>query len=85
VLLYNPQYLDNTIQYYRRNDGLQARPLGGKLPRIRKGQRVFLLASFLDKPQFRTSTQAAVKQFERRYKLVRVGKRPQIRTWEFTR
>jgi hypothetical protein len=85
VLLFTPQYLDNTIAYYRTNDGLQTRPLGGKLPKLRRGQRVFLLASFLDKPQYRTAAQSAVKHLERHYRLVQTGKRPQIRTWEFQR
>jgi hypothetical protein len=59
------------------------RPLGDGLPKVRKGNRVFLLASFLDKPQFRQSTADAVRKLRQRYRLVSQDKRPQIRTWEF--
>jgi hypothetical protein len=46
---------------------------------------VFLLASFLDKPQYRTATGDAVRRLSRRYDLVRRDSVPQIRTWEFSR
>jgi hypothetical protein len=46
---------------------------------------VFLLASFLDKPQYRAATKDAVRRLDRRYELVRRDSVPQIRTWEFRR
>jgi hypothetical protein len=84
LIVYSPQYVDSVVGYYER-EGLRIRPLDGGLPKLRRGQRVFLLASFLDKPQFRTATEDAVRRLSRRYDLVRRDSVPQIRTWEFSR
>jgi hypothetical protein len=82
-LLYAPQYLNTVIAYYGK--GVNARPLGDKLPRLHRGQHLFVLGSFLDKPVYRAAVQKAVKRLDRRYKLVSKSSRPQIRVWEFTR
>jgi hypothetical protein len=82
-LLYAPQYLNTVIAYYGK--GVNARPLGDKLPRLHRGQRLYVLGSFLDKPQYRAAIQKAVKRLDRRYRLVSTSARPQIRVWEFTR
>jgi 4-amino-4-deoxy-L-arabinose transferase-like glycosyltransferase len=82
VIVYAPQYLDHVIAYYE-HEGLRMRPLDDGLPRPRRGRRVFLLASFLDKPQYRTQTADAVRRLTRRHTLVRRDSVPQIRTWEF--
>jgi hypothetical protein len=60
-------------------------PADGKLPPPRRGQRVFVLASFLDKPQYRALADKVVKRLDRRSRLVHREAVPQIRTWEFTR
>jgi hypothetical protein len=85
VLVYAPAYLDHVITYYRNGSDLRMRPLANGVPRVGKGHKVFLLGSFLDKPQFRTAIDEAVHRLDRRYRLDRREKRPQIRTWEFSR
>jgi hypothetical protein len=84
LIVYSPQYVDSVVGYYER-EGLRVRPLDGGLPKLRRGQRVFLLASFLDKPQYRKATEDAVRRLSHRYDLVRRDSVPQIRTWEFSR
>jgi hypothetical protein len=84
VVVYSPKYIDTVVGYYDR-EGLKIRPLEDGLPKLRRGQRMFLLASFLDKPQYRKATDDAVRRLSRRYDLVRRDKVPQIRTWEFRR
>jgi uncharacterized membrane protein len=84
VIVYSPKYVDTVVGYYEER-GLQIRPLEDGLPRARRGQRVFLLASFLDKPQYSEATRDAVRRLERRYELVRRDRVPQIRTWESRR
>jgi hypothetical protein len=83
TLLYSPPYLNHVVGYYGR--GIRARPLGDALPRLRRGRRLYVLGSFLDKPAYREATAKAVKRLDRRYRLVRVSTRPQIRIWEFKR
>jgi hypothetical protein len=82
VVVYSPKYIDTVVGYYDR-EGLRIQPLEDGLPRARRGQRIFLLASFLDKPQYRKATEDAVRRLSRRYELVRRDTVPQIRTWEF--
>lgn len=84
LIVYSPQYVDHVVVYYE-HEGLRLRPLDAGLPRLHRGQRVFLLASFLDKPQYRKATGDAVSRLSRRYDLVRRDSVPQIRTWEFSR
>ena len=84
LVMYSPQYVDSVVGYYE-HEGLRKRPLDAGLPKLRRGQRVFLLASFLDKPQYRRATEDAVRRLSRRYDLVRRDSVPQIRTWEFSR
>ena len=84
IVVYSPKYIDTVVGYYGR-ERLRTQPLEDGLPRPRRGQRVFLLASFLDKRQYREATAEAVRRLSRRYELVRRDKVPQIRTWEFRR
>jgi hypothetical protein len=84
VIVYSPKYIDTVVAYYGEK-GLRTRPLEDGLPRARRGQRVFLLASFLDKPHYREATKDAVRRLDGRYELVRRDSVPQIRTWEFRR
>jgi hypothetical protein len=83
ALLYTPFYLNHVVTYYA--EGVRSRPLGTDVPRLRRGQRVFVLASFLDKPQYREAAARSVKQLDRRYELVAERRYPQIRVWEFER
>jgi hypothetical protein len=82
VLVFTPQYLNHVIAYYE-DGAVRVRPLEDGLPEPRRGRRVFVLASFLDKPPFRQAAARAVRRLERHYELVRRDTRPQIRTWEF--
>jgi hypothetical protein len=83
VLVYAPPYLNHVVDYYAGD--IEARPLGDKPPEPRRGQRVFVLASFLDKPQYRDAAAKAVKRLDRRHELVAEHRYPQIRVWEFER
>jgi hypothetical protein len=82
TIVFAPPYLDHVIAYYE-DRGLRMQPLEQGLPEPRRGRRVFLLASFLDKPAFRQTTERALRRLNREHELVRRDTRPQIRTWEF--
>jgi 4-amino-4-deoxy-L-arabinose transferase-like glycosyltransferase len=84
IVVYSPKYIDTVVGYYGR-EGLRTQPLEDGLPKLRRGRRLFLLASFLDKAQYRQATAHAVRRLSRRYELVRRDRVPQIRTWEFRR
>ena len=81
TIAYAPQYLGTVIDYYDR-DGLRAVPLDRGLPVPRDGHRVFVLASFLDKAQYRDQAAKAVRELRRDHVVVPRPTRPQIRTWE---
>jgi hypothetical protein len=83
ALVYTPFYLNHVVDYYA--DDVPARALGDEVPRVRRGQRVFVLASFLDKPQYRDEARKTVRRLDRRYELVAERRYPQIRVWEFER
>jgi hypothetical protein len=83
VVVYSPPYLSHVVAYYAK--GVDARPLGGDVPRPARGGRVIVLGSFLDKPQFRDATAAAVRKLDRKHDLVAQRRYPQIRVWEFER
>jgi hypothetical protein len=82
VVVYAPKFLDTVIAYY--GDGkLDARPLGQRVPEPRKGHSVYVLGSFLDKPDARDAVGKAVHDLDRKHRLVHEENRPQIRIWEF--
>jgi hypothetical protein len=82
IVVYTPDYIDTVVAYY--GDGtLDARPLEDGLPRPRKGHRIFVLASFLDKRPYEEQADKAVRQLDRRFRLVDKHSYPQIRVWEF--
>jgi len=83
VIVYTPAYLNHVVAYYA--EGVEARPLGEEPPRPERGGRVFVLASFLDKPQYRDAAAEAVRALDRRHELVDESRYPQIRVWEFER
>jgi hypothetical protein len=86
MIVFTPSYLDHVVAYYE-DRGLQMKPLAadGKPPKLEKGQHVFVLASFLDKPQYRDLTNKVVRRMSHRHRLVHRESVPQIRTWEFSR
>jgi hypothetical protein len=84
VIVFTPSYLDHVVGYYE-HEGLKLRAMGQDLPEPRRGRKVFVLASFQDKPQFRAAAHDAVKRLSRRHHLVRRDTVPQIKTWEFSR
>jgi hypothetical protein len=84
VIVFTPSYLDHVVGYYE-HEGLKLEPMGKDLPEPRAGRKVFVLASFQDKPQYRAAANDAVKRLSRRHHLVRRDTVPQIKTWEFSR
>src|SRR6185437_4637218 len=81
VVVYTPKFLDTVIAYY--GDGkLDARPLGRGVPEPRRGHAVYVIGSFLDKPEARAATTKAVHYLDRKHHLVHEENRPQIRIWE---
>ena len=84
VIVFTPQYVDHVVAYYE-DEGLKMQPLDKGLPAPRRGHRLFLLASFQDKPQYRKAAQDAVRKLSQRHHLVRRDRVPQILTWEFRR
>jgi hypothetical protein len=84
VIVFTPSYLDHVVGYYE-HEGLKLQAMGQDLPEPRRGRRVFVLASFQDKPQFRAAAKDAVKRLSRRHHLVHRETVPQITTWEFRR
>jgi hypothetical protein len=82
VVVYAPKYLDSVIAYYGRGK-LDARPLGRGVPEPRKGHSVYVLGSFLNKPDAKAVVTKAVRDLDRKHRLVREENRPQIRIWEF--
>jgi hypothetical protein len=84
VIVFTPQYVDHVVAYYE-DEGLKMQPLEDGLPEPTRDRRVFVLASFLDKPPYRQATEDAVRKLSRRHELVRRDSVPQIRTWEFRR
>jgi hypothetical protein len=83
VLVYTPSYLNHVVAYYA--EDVEARPLGEQPPEPRRGQRIFVLGSFLDKPQYREAARQAVRRLDREHDLVSEHRYPQIRVWEFER
>ena len=83
VAVYVPAYLGSVVDYY--GGGLRTEPLGARPPRLRRGHRVFLLASFQDKAPFRKAAVHAVLRLRRTDRQVDSFTRPQIRVWEFSR
>jgi hypothetical protein len=86
IIVFTPSYLDHVVAYYE-DRGLQMKPVpaDGSVPAPKRGQHVFVLASFLDKPQYRDLTDKVVTRMSRRHHLVHRDSVPQIRTWEFSR
>jgi hypothetical protein len=84
VIVFTPAYLDHVVAYYE-DEGLKMRPLENGLPEPQRGHKLFLLASFQDKQQYRDAAQDAVRKLSRRHELVRRDRVPQIQTWEFRR
>jgi uncharacterized membrane protein len=86
MIAFTPSYLDHVVAYYE-DGGLEMKPIAtdGDVPSPKRGQRVFVLASFLDKPQYRDLTEEVVTRLSRRHQLVHRASVPQIRTWEFRR
>ena len=84
VVLYEPPFLNNVIDYYRpqpRATRLDA----DRLPRLRPGQKAYVMASFMDKPAHRAAVRKAVRRLDAEATLSDRFSRSQVRVWEFTR
>jgi O-antigen/teichoic acid export membrane protein len=84
IVVYTPQYLNTVIAYY--GTGVHAKPLDNGLPRRHHSGRVFLLASFQDKPQYRNQARQSLLALRHQgRRLIASMHRPQIRVWELSR
>jgi hypothetical protein len=84
VVVYTPQYLDTVVAYYGR--GLNAHPVDGGLPPRHGHGRVFLMASFQDKPPYRLQAHQALVSLRREgRRLIARLHRPEIQIWELSR
>ena len=80
VVLYNPLYLREVVEYYVPHVHASSLDGRGRLPR---DARVFLVGSFFDKKDISGRTGTMLSKLERRRRLVRTIRRPQVRVWEF--
>jgi hypothetical protein len=84
VVVYTPQYLNTVIAYY--GSDLRAHPIDEGLPPRREHHRVFVLASFQDKPVYRAQAAKTLTTLRREgRKVVATLHHPQIRVWELSR
>jgi O-antigen/teichoic acid export membrane protein len=84
IVVYTPQYLDTVIEYY--GHGLRTRPLDAGLPARHRGGRVFVLASFQDKPPYRRQARQSVLALRHQgRRLIARLHRPEIFVWELSR
>jgi uncharacterized membrane protein len=93
TLVYEPGFLQPVLRYYVPR--LKMRPLDAGLPKPLAAQgrnqrhrpasrgRVFLLASFLDKPQYASGTGAALAKLKQHRRLVQHFTEPQIKVWVY--
>jgi O-antigen/teichoic acid export membrane protein len=84
-VVYEPGFLQPVIRYYEPR--LRISSLDAGLPKRSRAAhgRVFLLASFLDKPQYASGAGAAIAKLERgqHRRLVERFSKPQIKVWVF--
>ncbi|MGH2776362.1 MAG: glycosyltransferase family 39 protein [Actinomycetota bacterium] len=78
VVVYKPDMLESLVQYYA--PYLDARR---QIPEPRKGQRVFLVASFLDKPATEAQVDEVRAGLERRESLVDEMSFSNVRVWVY--
>jgi hypothetical protein len=88
TLVYEPGFLQPVIRYYEPRLNIRALDAGLPKPTHRGAAprgRVFLLASFLDKPQYASGTGAAIAKLERgqHRRLIEHFTDPQIKVWVF--
>jgi Dolichyl-phosphate-mannose-protein mannosyltransferase len=84
VVIYTPQYLDTVIAYY--GSDLRSHPIDTGIPKRHATGRVFLLASFQDKPAYRQQAQQTLAKLRHAgRRLIGTFHRPQIRVWELSR
>ena len=79
VVLYSPAFMEPVLQYY--GPGLDARPIeqaGSALP---THGRVFVVASFLDRPEIAARTGEALAVIERERHLQARFDEPQVKVW----
>ncbi|MGH2734181.1 MAG: hypothetical protein ACRDKZ_01265, partial [Actinomycetota bacterium] len=81
IVVYEPLTLKHLIRYY--GPDLEARALTRGLPKARGDSRVFLVGSFLDKPETAAAAGKAVAKLKRRQSLVTQFDRPNVKVWVF--
>jgi hypothetical protein len=79
VVLYSPSFMKPVLQYY--GPDLDARPIERTRSALSTTGRIFVVGSFLDRPEIAARTGVALAQIERRrYLQVRIDK-PQVKVW----
>ncbi len=78
-VLYNPQYIHEVVQYY--GPHLDAHPFSRWRDAVGAKGRIFLIGSFLDKPDVAKRTGAVLSELEQQRHLVGDFRRPQLRVW----
>lgn len=77
-VVFAPQYIAPVVGYY--SASLGATPVEDGLPG-KDARRVFVIASFLDKPAAREEVRAALTRLGRTRRVVERFRRPQVRVW----
>jgi hypothetical protein len=78
-VLYNPQYIHEVVQYY--GPHLDAHPFSRWRDTVGAKGRIFVVGSFLDKPDVAKRTGAVLSELEQQRHLVGDFRRPQLRVW----
>lgn len=80
VVIFTPHYLENVISYY--GPDLETQSVGEGVPNP-GDRKVYLLASFLDQPEYSERAGSALATLEEDGEMLRRFERPQVRVWVF--
>jgi 4-amino-4-deoxy-L-arabinose transferase-like glycosyltransferase len=79
TVVYSPKDIQNIVVYY--GDGIKVSAPGGPPPARRKS-RVFVVATFLEKPEVRRSTAQTIERLRKDRKVVSTFERTHVKVWE---
>jgi uncharacterized membrane protein len=81
VVVYEPQFIGPVVDYYAAE--LHAQPLSAGLPLPRRGQRIFVVGSFLDDPSSAARVGDALHQLSEKRRPDDEFRRPNVQVWVF--
>jgi hypothetical protein len=81
VVVYEPLFIGPVVDYYAA--GLHAQPLSAGLPLPRRGQRIFVVGSFLDDPSSAARVGDALHQLSQKRRPGDEFRRPNVQVWVF--